>query len=403
MLRRGCTLILVLFGALFALYFFFFTRYFEWPGNLFAAGLGSLSAASGSAASATCCGRGATRRAFRARGPQANRRRTAARRRRRPHPSARRAADEPVLAAGRAWPTNTKSSSNCPLARADVVAADRHRRVRDGGLGDRHARRPRAAARLSDPRPVPAVARLRARRGGARRRYAALGRRSRRCSGLGALQMSRVVRRRPRGRRRHVRKDFRMTDEAIPFEQPHARRAHRRGRAGGVRARPLRCREARARARAARRSTGSGRARRRRSAARSSATARSQALLGLTFFAVSHAMLGPAFYLSETRYARESEDRQASAIRSARAGQRRRRARARVRQGANPNARDTFGDAVLLDVREPAMAAALVRLGADVNVRHRDDATRRSSAPRAWATSSSSASCSRRTPTCTPG
>ena len=37
MLRRGCTLILVLFGALFALYFVVFTRYFEWPGNLFAA------------------------------------------------------------------------------------------------------------------------------------------------------------------------------------------------------------------------------------------------------------------------------------------------------------------------------------------------------------------------------
>src|SRR5215207_3963240 len=42
MLRRGCALILVLFAALFALYFVFFTRYFEWPGNLFAAGLGSL-------------------------------------------------------------------------------------------------------------------------------------------------------------------------------------------------------------------------------------------------------------------------------------------------------------------------------------------------------------------------
>src|SRR5215212_3024670 len=47
MLRRGCTLIVVLFAALFALYFTFFTRYFEWPGNLFAAGLGSLFAAVG--------------------------------------------------------------------------------------------------------------------------------------------------------------------------------------------------------------------------------------------------------------------------------------------------------------------------------------------------------------------
>ena len=47
MLRRGCTLIVVLYAALFALYFTFFTRYFEWPGNLFAAGLGSLFAAVG--------------------------------------------------------------------------------------------------------------------------------------------------------------------------------------------------------------------------------------------------------------------------------------------------------------------------------------------------------------------
>ena len=42
MLRRGCSLLLLLFGALFALYYFFFTRCFEWPGNLIAAGLGSL-------------------------------------------------------------------------------------------------------------------------------------------------------------------------------------------------------------------------------------------------------------------------------------------------------------------------------------------------------------------------
>ena len=44
-----------------------------------------------------------------------------------------------------------------------------------------------------------------------------------------------------------------------------------------------------------------------------------------------------------------------------------------LRQGADPNARDTFGDAVLLDVRDPALAATLVRLGANVDVRHRED------------------------------
>ena len=104
------------------------------------------------------------------------------------------------------------------------------------------------------------------------------------------------------------------------------------------------------------------------------ATARSQAVLGLTFFAVSHAMLGAAFYLSETRYARQDEAGQASAIRSAVQNQDVAALERAVRQGANPNARDTFGDAVLLDVRDPTMAAALVRLGADVDVRHRGEA-----------------------------
>ena len=47
MVRRGCAVIAVLFGALFALYLWFFTRSFEWPGNLFAAGLGSLFGAMG--------------------------------------------------------------------------------------------------------------------------------------------------------------------------------------------------------------------------------------------------------------------------------------------------------------------------------------------------------------------
>jgi ankyrin repeat protein len=100
---------------------------------------------------------------------------------------------------------------------------------------------------------------------------------------------------------------------------------------------------------------------------------RSQAITGLTFFAVSHAMLGAAFFMSETRHAREPEERQASAIRSAvQDGDVAALERA-VRRGANPDARDTFGDAVLLDVREPAMAAALIRLGADVDVRDRRD------------------------------
>jgi hypothetical protein len=100
--------------------------------------------------------------------------------------------------------------------------------------------------------------------------------------------------------------------------------------------------------------------------------ARSQTLLALSFFVVSHAMLGLAFYLSETRHAREPESQQATAIRLAIQDNDISALERAVRRGANPNARDSFGDVVLLDVRDPAIAAALVRLGADVNARHRE-------------------------------
>ena len=170
-----------------------------------------------------------------------------------------------------------------------------------------------------------------------------------------------------------VRKDFRMTEEAIPFEH---RTLGERIVGVGQEVCALGRYDAEKRALVPSGATlnrlwpGTPATVRREIVA----TARSQAVLGLTFFAVSHAMLGAAFYLSETRYARESEDRQASALRSALQDNDVAALERVVRQGANPNARDTYGDAVLLDVREPAMAAALVRLGADVNVRHRDDA-----------------------------
>ncbi len=47
MIRRGCTLIVGLFALLFAVYLYFFTQYFEWPGNLIAAGFGALFGSTG--------------------------------------------------------------------------------------------------------------------------------------------------------------------------------------------------------------------------------------------------------------------------------------------------------------------------------------------------------------------
>jgi hypothetical protein len=98
-----------------------------------------------------------------------------------------------------------------------------------------------------------------------------------------------------------------------------------------------------------------------------------QAVVGFVFFAVSHAMLGGAWYLSETRHGREPEAEQARVIRSAVQANDLAALELAVRRGASPNARDSFGDHVLLDVREPAMVEALLRLGADPNVRHRGD------------------------------
>ena len=83
-------------------------------------------------------------------------------------------------------------------------------------------------------------------------------------------------------------------------------------------------------------------------------------------------MLGVAFYLSETHHAREPENTQATAIRVAVQDNDIAALERAVRRGADPNARDSFGDVALRDVRQPEIAAALIRLGADVDARHRE-------------------------------
>ena len=161
MLRRGCTLLVLLFGALFALYFLFFTRYFEWPGNLFAAGLGSLFGAMGLGSIGNLLWAWRDTAAFR----------RAARNQPLAHGTL-------VVVAGPIRPLGAPLTSpfggrpcvayeyevvqRLPARRGQTSSQQhRHRRVRDGRLGDRHARRQRAAARLSAPRRVPAIARHR--------------------------------------------------------------------------------------------------------------------------------------------------------------------------------------------------------------------------------------------------
>jgi hypothetical protein len=372
MLRRGCSILVLLFGALFALYFFFFTRYFEWPGNLIAAGLGSLFGAMGLGSIGNLLWAWRDTAAFR----------RAARKQPLAHGTL-------VVVAGPIRPlgaplTSPFSGRPCVAYEYEVVQRLPPRKGQTSSQSTDLAGFAMAASAIDttdtsvrllgfpilDQFPQsrdsgPDVA--------ARARQYAGSAPFETMRGLGALQMFASFDDALADADGAVRKDFRMTEGAIPFEQ---RTLGERIVGVGQEVCALGRYDAEKRALVPSGATlnrlwpGTPAKVRREIVA----TARSQALLGLTFFAVSHAMLGAAFYMSETRYAREPEDRQASAIRSAIQDNDVAALERVVRQGANPNARDTYGDVVLLDVREPAMAAALVRLGADVNVRHRDDA-----------------------------
>ena len=222
---------------------FFFTRYFEWPGNLFAAGLGSLFGAIGLGAIGNLFWARRDTAAFR-RAARNQPLRTARWRRRRPHPSARRAADEPVR--GRPCVAyEYEVSQPLPRQSGRRRQSDRHRRVRHGRLGDRHATAAAfgcSAFRCSTSSRSPATPGPDAR--GARPPVRCLG--AIRGCAAGALQMFAAFDDALADADGVVRKDFRMTEEPIPFEHRTFRRARRRRGAGGVRARALRCGEARA-------------------------------------------------------------------------------------------------------------------------------------------------------------
>ena len=372
MVRRGCTFFVLLFGALFALYLWFFTRYFEWPGNLFAAGLGSIFGAVGISGVGQLFWAWRDTAAFR----RASRREPLA-------------DGRLVVLAGPIRPIGAPLTS--PLGGRSCAAYEYE--VSE----DLPARKGHAASKRTDLAGFAMAASVVETTGGAIRLLgfplldefpqssfagAAATARARRYAastpfeamqGFAALQMLASFDDALADADGAVRKDFRMNEEPIPFER---RRLSERLVEVGQDVCALGRYDAEKRALVPRGATlnrlwpGAPAAVRRRLVAQACSTA----ILGLCFFAVSHAMLGAAFYLSETRYARLPEEQQASAIRSAIQDNDAAALERAVRQGANPNARDTFGDAVLLDVREPAMAAALVRLGADPNVRHRDDA-----------------------------
>jgi hypothetical protein len=370
-IRRGCTIILVVWGALFALYLWYFTGTFEWPGNLFAAFLGSLFAAVGLGGLGHLHyarrDRAAFRRAERRQAPShGDLTVVAGRIRPLGFPLTSPLGGKPCVAydydvvtkfkAGKGQQESTAADlAGIALTPCVIESADTSMRLIGFPLLDEF---PRTYYQGHD-----ALARVRA--------YAAATRFDE-MRGLAKVRLMTELEDAIDDADGAVRKDFRLSDAEIPFENRQLRERivevdqkvcavgfydeEKRGLVpkgsmpnrlwpgtlGSVRKQVL-------------------------------SAAGTQAVVGFVFFAVSHAMLGGAYYLSETRHGRESEAEQASVIRSAVQDNDVAALERAVRRGASPNARDAFGDHVLLDVREPAMVEALLRLGATPNVRHRDD------------------------------
>ena len=369
-MRRGCALILLIFAGLFALYLGFFTRYFEWPGNLIAAGFGALFGGLGLSSLANVFWTWRDMRAF-----------------------ARAALRTPpvdgrlVAAAGPIHPLGAPLVS--PFGGERCVAYDYEVVSQERVTGGRTAPRPcdiagfaKTAAAIDTPHGgvrllgFPILDEFPRKRRGAdacsRAEQYVAATKFEAAQGLHALRLFSEFDDALADDDGIVRKDFRLTDGAIPFER---RNLDERVVHVGQQVCAVGLYDAARQALAPRGATlnrlwpGTLEEVRRHIAA----NARSQIRLGLSFFLVTHAMLGIAFYLSETRYAREPEDRQASVLRAAVQDNDVASLERAVGRGANPNARDLFGDAVLLDVREPAMAAAFIRLGAHVDARAAGD------------------------------
>ena len=367
MLRRGCALILICFVALFAAYFAFFTRYFEWPGNLIAAGFGALFGGIGISSVAQVGWVWRDLRAF-------------ARAARREAPGD----GQLVAAAGPMRPLGAPLTS--PLGGEPCVAYEYEVLSRERVGQGKNASRPcdiagfaLTAASIDTPHggvrllgfPILDEFPQEQRHSHARAEQYAASTTFEAAQGLAALKLFSEFDDALADDDGIVRKDFRLTSGPIPFDK---RLLNERVVVVGQEVCALGRYDAARRALVPRGATlnrlwpGTLDAVRRKVVG----AARTQTLTGLSFFLVSHAMLGAAFYLSETRHAREPENKQATAIRLAVQDNDIPALERAVRRGANPNARDSFGDVALLDVRQPEIAAALIRLGAEVDAKHRE-------------------------------
>jgi hypothetical protein len=369
MLTRGCALIAVFFLALFAGYLAFFTQYFEWPGNVIAAGFGAVFGGLGISSLSNFYWVGRDLRAF-----------GRAARREPPADGRLVAIAGPIRPLG-APLTSPFSGQPCVAYEYEVMKREKTQRGGTTSSAD-VAGFALAASTVDSPHggvrllgfPIldqfPQTNWGQEARKAAERYVAATTFESAR--GLRGVKLLSAFDEALSDDDGVVRKDFRLREGTIPFDK---RQLQERVVKVGQEVCALGRYDAQKRALVPRGTMlnrlwpGTLTDVRREIVT----TARSQMLLGLTFFVVSHAMLGAAFYMSETRHARESEGDQASAIRRALDDHDMAALELAVRRGASPNARDSFGDPPLLDVRDPAMVTALVRLGANVDVRDRED------------------------------
>jgi hypothetical protein len=365
MVRRGCLLSLAIWLALAAAYFAFFNRYFEWPGNAFAAFFGSTAAAMILGAAGQLAWGWRDRRAF-----------ARAARRERPDGGGLAVVAGPIRPLGEPL-TSPFTGQPCVAYEYEIV--DRSRVGKRQRTDDHEAvgfamaacaiDTPDGSVRLLG---FPLLDQFSRRESGDRAAHARAeaylaSTRFEEMHGVAKLKLFAALDDALADADGIVRKDLRLTRDSIPLEQRTLReRVVRVGEqvcAAGLYDSALGALKARGTTlirlwpgdlAAARREVVS--------------TTRSNVTMAMVFFVVSHAFLTLAWYMSETRHARETPEQQIRVLLRALDADDGSLERA-VRRGAAPDARDASGTPLLLQIDDPAKVQALIRAGATVDVR----------------------------------
>jgi len=365
MVRRGCILSLVVWLALAAGYFLFFNSYFEWPGNVLAAFLGSLFGAVMLGAIGQIAWGWRDRRAF-----------ARAARLERPEGGELAIVAGPIRPLGEPL-TSPFSGQPCVAYEYDIVERKRTGRRRNA---DQHDIVGFAMAACAIDTPDGNVRLLgfplldefprresgdRATRGRAESYVASTSFED--MHGVGKLNLVAALDDALADADGVVRKDLRLTADPIPLDQRTlGERVVRVGEpvcAAGLYNSAQGALQARGTT-LLRLWPGDVAAARRKVVS----TTRSNVTMAVLFFAVSHAFLTLAWYMSETRHARETPEQQVQTLFRAldEDGSSLERS---VRRGANPDARDASGTPVLFQVDDPSKVRALIRVGASVDIR----------------------------------